>query len=99
MKKQNLDEVNIYNILEDYIPDDDLFSEEDRKINLVKHIIYDVLTESDRRIILLYTELGNIRDVGKMLKVSSGTAFLQIKRIQNFIKTLFYKYYGDTNNS
>lgn len=84
--KNNIEDVNIYYILDEYRPDDNIFSLENENINKIKHIIYDILNETDRRIILLYAELGNIRDVAKILKVSSGTAFLQIKRIQKTIR-------------
>lgn len=72
-------------ILEEYLPDDDLFSVEDERVNALKHIIYDKLSETDKRVILLYAELGSQREVGRKLGVSASTVNILIKRIRNEI--------------
>jgi len=89
MKEKIKENIDIQKILDEYKPDDDLFSEEDEKVNKLKHIIYDDLSEADKRIILLYTECGNLRDVGDILNVSHTTIFYKIKNIKNIIN----KYY------
>lgn len=83
--KNEIPQVNINQILEDYQPDDDLFSEEDDKIHKLKKIIYTKLSESDRRIILLYAELGNLRAVASILNISHTTVYYQILRIRKII--------------
>ena len=72
-------------ILEEYLPDDDLFSTEDERVNALKHIIYEKLSETDKRVILLYAELGSQREVGRKLGVSASTVNILIKRIRNEI--------------
>lgn len=72
-------------ILEEYLPDDDLFSSEDARMNALKHIIYEKLSEIDKRVILLYAELGSQREVGRKLGVSASTVNILIKRIRNEI--------------
>lgn len=87
--KNNKEQLDIYKILDEYKPDDDLFSEEDERINKVKHIIYDCLTESNKRIILLYAEYGSLRDVADILNVSHTTIFYEIKKIKKIITDLY----------
>lgn len=78
--------INITRIMEDYVPDDDIMSEEPEDINRLKHIIFDKLPEVDKRVILLYAELQSIRKVAAHLGVSASTAYLLIKRIKDDIK-------------
>lgn len=73
------------NMLEDYAPDDDIFSEEDEDINRLKHIVYDELDEVDKRVLLMYAELGTLEKVGKELGVSRASACLKIKQIRQQI--------------
>lgn len=77
--------INMKRILEEYLPDDDLFSVEDARMNALKHIIYEKLSETDKRVILLYAELGSQREVGRKLGVSASTVNILIKRIRNEI--------------
>ncbi len=77
--------IDIKAILEDYKPDNDLFSEEQEKINKLKNIIYNNLSEVDKRIILMYAELGSLRKLGKELGVSPSTALFRIREIRNKI--------------
>lgn len=77
--------INIKDILEEYKPDNDVFSEENENINKLKNIIYNKLDEVDRRIILLYTELGSLRKLGKELGVSASTVLTRIREIRNRI--------------
>lgn len=72
-------------IIEDYAPDDDIFSEEDDKTNRIKHIIYDCLDEVDRRCLLMYAELGSLRKLGLELGISASSAYLKIKAIKEII--------------
>lgn len=86
--------INMKRILEDYLPDDDIMSEEDFRVNALKHIIYERLSETDKRVILLYAELGSQREVGRKLGVSASTVNILIKRIREDILK-YFKNYGD----
>lgn len=86
----NLIVINIKDILEDYKPDNSIFSNEDKNINILKNIIYNHLNEVDRRIILMYAETGSLRKLGKELGVSASTALNKIREIRNKI----YEYYN-----
>ena len=50
------------------------------------------LSEPDRRIIVLYAELGNIRGLARRLGVSRSTAHNRVKRIQALIKADVLRY-------
>lgn len=82
-----MEKIDIDKILEEYKPDNSIFTEEDEHINKLKNIIYS-LTEPEKRIILLYAELGTFRKLGKELGVSTSSAYLKIKDIRNKIKSL-----------
>ena len=87
-------ELNIYQILDEYKPNDSIFDEDEDEIRKLKKIIYTKLDETDRRIILEYAEIGNSRDCAKLFKVSPTTIYLRIKEIQNKIKSFL----NDDNN-
>ena len=82
-----MENIDIDKILEEYKPDNSLFTEEDEDINKLKNIIYS-LTEPEKRIILLYAELGTFRKLGKELGVSTSSAYLKVLDIRNKIKSL-----------
>lgn len=83
-------ETNIYEILEEYKPNDSIFDEDEENIRRIKKIIYNSLDETDRRIILEYAEIGNSRDCAALFKVSPTTIYLRIKEIQKKIKDEYY---------
>lgn len=86
MKKQKkpnkLKSFNIYEVLDEYKPYDDIFCEDDITISKIKKIIQNDLNETERRIILSYAELGNLRDTAALFKVSTTTIWNQIKQIK-----------------
>lgn len=88
-------EMNIYQILDEYKPNDSIFDEDDEKIRKLKMIIYSKLDETERRIILEYAEIGNSRDCAKLFKVSPTTIYLRIKEIQNKIKSFLENEYNN----
>lgn len=88
-------EMNIYQILDEYKPNDSIFDEDDDKIRKLKKIIYNNLDETERRIILEYAEIGNSRDCAKLFKVSPTTIYLRIKEIQNKIKSYLENEYNN----
>lgn len=77
--------MKIEDLLEDYAPDNTIFSNESPEINKIKNIIYNDLDEVDRRIIILYAELGSLRALGKELGVSASSAWLKIRDIKKKI--------------
>lgn len=81
-KENKLKGFNIYAVEDEYAPSDDIFNEDDITIDRIKRIIQNDLNEPERRIILSYTELGNIRDCAKLFKVSPTTIWNKIKEIK-----------------
>lgn len=92
MKKQKenkLSGFNIYDVEDVYKSSNDIFNEDDITIDRIKKVIYKTLDEPERRIILAYAELGNIRDCAKLFKVSPTTIWNKIKEIKiKIIKSL-----------
>lgn len=72
---------------DDYRPDVSIFRRDDARTHRVKEIIASELTEVDRRIILLYTETGSLRETASLLGCSKTTLESHIKRIRNEIKS------------
>lgn len=84
---------NIKNILQDYVPQYDVFTEDDELITRLKEGVQQ-LSDADRIIFVLYCETGSLREVGKMLGVSHTTVFKCI----NKIKEQILNYVGTINN-
>lgn len=72
-------------VMEDYRPNDSMWSTEGEKSDLLKRIIFDKLTEPERRIIIMYAECGSYESVGNILHVCTTTARYQIKQIKKKI--------------
>lgn len=83
-KKQTKD-VDIKQWLEDYKPSTDIFNDDDEKVHRIKEIVFDVLSETDRRILILYAEMQSMRDVAKKLNVSASTVYLKIQEIRKIV--------------
>lgn len=86
MKMEKKHTVNIKDIFEEYKENQDIFNEEEDNIINLKRIIWNVLDETERRIILLYTEIGNMRDTAKELGVSTSTLCIYVNKIRQKIK-------------
>ena len=80
-----MEQFNIYQVMDEYRPNNSIFNDEDDKIHRIKEKIYNDLSEADRRIILSYAEIGNIRDTAKLFKVSPTTIWIKIKEIREKI--------------
>lgn len=80
--------INTKELLAEYAPDTDMFSEESDKVRYTKEAIWK-LSETDRLLIVLYCEIGSLRKLGEILGVSRTTAYLAIKnikkKIQNYV--------------
>lgn len=80
---------NFDRILEDYAPaGDDPFTEDSPAVDRLKRIIAG-LSVVDRRIIILYAELHNTRNVAKALHLSHRTTARRIARIKADIVAKF----------
>ena len=73
---------NIYDVEDEYRPDDGIFSDDDITIHRLKHIIYDDLNETERRILLAYAELGSIPKCSRLFKGSPSTIWNRIRDIK-----------------
>lgn len=80
---------NIYEVMDEYAPDYSIFDEDRDDIRIIKRIIFNYLSETERRIILSYVHIGNIRDTAKLFRVSSTTIYTEIKRIRDKIYGYF----------
>lgn len=76
----------LYNALPDYEPNEDIFSDDEFKIYKIKKII-DNLDPTDKKIFLMYVELGNQSDLARRLNVSAPTINRKIIAIKNKIKS------------
>lgn len=85
---KKLNEVDITEIEQDYYPYFDIFTEEQNKTYRLKYIVANQLSEVERRIILLYAELGSQREVAAKLGVSLATINIYITAIRKKIKEL-----------
>lgn len=77
--------MNYNEIEEEFKETSDLFDETSQFDKVIKYIIFNKLSETERRIILLYAEIGNQRGCGKALGVSAATVNLEIKKIRQHI--------------
>lgn len=73
-------------IIDDYTEDTSIFNEEDDTIRMSKKILWHKLSESDRRIILIYADTGSLRKTAKLIGVSVGTISSRIHKIQQIFK-------------
>lgn len=80
---------------QDYICDEDMFTEEDRRVNLTKWIIQNRLDLVDRTIILLYADCQSYRKLGKRLHLSHTTIATQVHRIRDFIRSEYERLKDD----
>jgi DNA-directed RNA polymerase specialized sigma subunit len=88
-------------LLKEYEKNNDIFSEESEKVRLTKEALWQ-LSETDRLLICLYSEIQSLRKLGELLGVSRTTAYLQIKQIKEKIKNYVAEHLsviGNTGNN
>lgn len=73
-------------MLEDYEPDYTVFAEDTPEMTALKSIIFNELTEVERRVIVLYAELQSQRELGRKLGISASSAQILVKGIREKIK-------------
>ena len=78
---------NLKDILTDYQINNDIFNDEEEITIQLKEIIWnnEIIDEVDRRIILMYADLGSLRKLGKELSVSGSAIHQRIKQIRKKI--------------
>lgn len=81
MRKGITQKLDIQKIMNDYIPDEGIWREDDDTVYWLKKAMQH-LEPADRVIFLLYCELGSLRLVGKVLGVSHSIIYKNIKRIR-----------------
>ena len=87
--KQLINSSWIYDVEDMYKPSFEIFCEDSEQVNKLKYLIYNRLNETERRIILAYAEIGNLRDTAKLFRVSVTTIHKKIKNIrEKIIKSL-----------
>ncbi len=74
---------NIRDLEEEYLSTDDTIWCQDETINAIKHNIKDRLNDTEKRLLLLYTEIGSQRKVAELLRVSPATINRIIKEIRD----------------
>ena len=72
-------------IQRDYAYDGDVFNTDTPQVRRAKWVVQNVLTPSDRTIIILYAELGSYRKLGARLGLSHTTVRKEVLRIRNII--------------
>lgn len=72
-------------ILDTYRPNEDIFDEDSDRVRRLKFVIYNCLNEIDRRVVLLYAELGTQRALARELGVSASTVNKLLKEIKRKI--------------
>lgn len=84
-------------LMNEYKPNTDIFSQESEKVRLTKEALWQ-LSETDRLLICLYSEIQSLRKLGELLGVSRTTAYLQIKIIKEKIKNYVAEHTTNSDN-
>lgn len=77
--------IDFEEIFKEYEIDDDIFCDESPKVKALKYVIFNDLSEIERRVILLYAEEQSQRKVAKLLGISPGSVNIVIKGIRKKI--------------
>lgn len=88
--------MTIQQLNDEYELDDTIWNTDLPIVRRLKQIIFNDLSETDKRIILLYAELSSQRKVGKQLGVSTATIN---KQITNIRKKIYDILQSDTNSN
>lgn len=89
---KNIMELKMNDIFEEYAENTDIFSKESDKLRRIKNILWNKLDNTDRTILLLYCETGNLRDAARLLKVSASTLCIKMKHIRKIFLENEYTY-------
>lgn len=89
-------EINIKEVIDEYKPDNDIMSDDDEEMRILKESIMNLPT-ANRIIFLLYSELASYRKVAKKLGVSHTIIYKQIKSIREDIREWIVLHYPMNN--
>lgn len=88
--------VNEYKaITKEYAYDEDIFNEDESKVNILKYIIFNRLSQPDRTIILLYTDFQSYRKLAEVMGMAHMTVRREVIRIRNLIQEEYDKIIAD----
>lgn len=88
--------VNEYKaITREYAFNKDIFNEDSPKVNILKYIIYNILDQVDRTIILLYVDCQSYRKLGEIMGMSHMTIRREVVRIREQIKKEYERIVND----
>jgi DNA-directed RNA polymerase specialized sigma subunit len=83
MKNKEKNDINIDELMSDYKPhNDDIFDEDTALLSMLKSIIFCDLSEAERRVLLMYAEIGSQRELGKELGVSAASINIYLNKIR-----------------
>lgn len=85
MTKKIKKPIDINELMDEYKPDNSLFTNDTDRFNRLSNIIYNNLEEWERRVILIYAEYKSMRKVAKILNVSPSLVNITIQQIRNKI--------------
>lgn len=91
---KKLNEISIKDIEQDYQPDTSIWDNDTPMVSKIKNIIFNNLTLTERRIILIYSETASMREVGKRFGISTSKTYQLIQEIRTKIKNILL--YGHT---
>lgn len=74
----------------DYRYNADVLCEDDARIRAIKRVMDETLSEPDRNLLILYSEVGSMVKVAEMMQVSKNTLRKNINRIRAIIKGQVY---------
>lgn len=72
-------------IMSEYSPDTDIFREDSEFMDRLKHIIFEDLSEIERRVLIIYSETASMAKTGKILHVSPSAVHKRITQIRKKI--------------
>lgn len=75
----------------DYTPDNSIFSAEEEYHNLVKNVVFQQLTDTERAILLHYAESGSQERTAKALNISTSLGGSIIRKIKQKTQELIKK--------
>lgn len=96
MQMMKMMEINIKEMVDEYKPSDDIFSDDSDDIGVLKESVMN-LPAANRIIFLLYSEMASYRKVAKKLGVSHTIIYKQIKKIREDIKEWIVLHYPNNN--
>lgn len=80
-------EIELGEVTLDYLPQFDIFSEDDDRMYNIKYIIFNYLTDAEKNALLFYAESRSQRKLSEKLGVSLALTNRYLKSIQEKIKT------------